>query len=238
MAFFLPLLLLVFLLPLQNISTAAKPLLLAAPASSLRRKSNANPRYTDKVKASTTPSSSSDQSPSPYSLWVTHHCGLVGNELYLRVPTSFIDDPVTRNAVYASYNSTATSSSISLVDDAIRLMTDLPKLSPSSTFNRGSDYDEEEYDNNNEEENEEPSLLLRKKIETVADEIYNLFHGKFVLSNEGLRSVKVRFRKRAFGQCPRVICRGNALLPLGLHNQLGKSTVKCFCSKCKDHRWR
>ena len=147
------------------------------------------------------------------SSWVKKYCALIGNEIYVEVPTSFIDDPVTRHAVYAAYNS-SNAKFFPYVDEAIRLMTDLPFVSQTLL--------------------DDSKDTARRSIEHTARDLYDLYHAKYVVSNEGLRSIAEHAKKGMFGQCPRVFCEGNNLLPVGLHNKLAKSTVKCFCSKCRD----
>lgn len=185
------------------------------PTSSNEKGKNTNRRkYTKRYESRFSVSCLDDKS----SMWVKNHCRSFGNELYVEVPTSFINDPVTRHAVYAAYNSTRTASYFPYVDDAIRLMTDLPLESATCLLDDDND----------------PKGVARQSIEHAARDLYDLFHAKYVVSNDGLRAIMLRFRKGSFGQCPRVFCQGSNLLPVGLHNKLAKSTVKCFCSKCRD----
>lgn len=43
-----------------------------------------------------------------------------------------------------------------------------------------------------------------------------------------------KFSKFEFGRCPRVLCDGQALLPVGIANQPGLRGVKLFCPRCED----
>ena len=37
-----------------------------------------------------------------------------------------------------------------------------------------------------------------------------------------------------FGSCPRVLCEGQPLLPVGLSDKFGQDTTKLYCMRCED----
>jgi hypothetical protein len=43
-----------------------------------------------------------------------------------------------------------------------------------------------------------------------------------------------KLESKEFGRCPRYLCNGAPVLPLGLSNFLGEQRVKLFCSRCED----
>ncbi len=135
--------------------------------------------------------------------WIKQFCNSDGNEFYVEIPLSFIDDPVTIASI-SDHMETC------LVDDAIKLISD-------------SEYN---YVGLSEEKINE--------INIVAKDLYNLIHARYLLSYEGLKAVKLKYSKGIYGQCPRVFCRGQALIPVGMHDKPGRSLVKCFCYKCRD----
>ena len=73
-----------------------------------------------------------------------------------------------------------------------------------------------------------------KAIDSVAEELYNLLHGRYILTDEGLKSVRTKYEEGIYGNCLRVYCRGHPLLPIGMHDRPKESCVKCFCPKCRD----
>jgi casein kinase II subunit beta len=43
-----------------------------------------------------------------------------------------------------------------------------------------------------------------------------------------------KLKKFEFGRCPRVLCEGQALLPMGQHDIPNQSSVKLYCARCED----
>jgi casein kinase II subunit beta len=74
----------------------------------------------------------------------------------------------------------------------------------------------------------------QRRIDHQARRLYVLIHGRFVMTVPGARKMQPKFEKRVFGVCPRVACRGQALLPIGLNPRPGEATVKAFCPSCQD----
>jgi len=135
--------------------------------------------------------------------WIRKFCNADGNEFYVEVPLSFIEDPVTIASI-SDHMETC------LVDDAIKLISD-------------SDYD---------------TIGLSEEkinqINIVAKDLYNLIHARYLLTYEGLKAIKLKYSKGIYGQCPRVFCRGQSLIPVGMHDKPGRSLIKCFCYRCRD----
>ena len=135
--------------------------------------------------------------------WIKRFCNADGNEFYVEIPLSFIDDPVTIASI-SDHMETC------LVDDAIKLISD-------SEYNTIGLSEEK-----------------LNEINMVAKDLYNLIHARYLLTYEGLKAVKLKYSRGIYGQCPRVFCRGQSLIPVGLHDKPGRSLVKCFCYKCRD----
>ena len=44
--------------------------------------------------------------------------------------------------------------------------------------------------------------------------------------------MREKFAVKTFGECPRIQCQKQAVLPFGLSQELGKGFVYVFCAKC------
>jgi len=95
---------------------------------------------------------------------------------------------------------------------------------------------------------------LREQIEKSARHLYGLVHARYIVTTRGLakmvylsqlRCMTVmreiltvlqleKYKKSDFGKCPRVMCDGHALLPVGQSDLPNMSTVKLYCPKCED----
>lgn len=95
----------------------------------------------------------------------------------------------------------------------------------------------------------------RDQLETSARHLYGLIHARFIITSRGLSKMVRRFsspsslspsltlsftpqiekyKKGDFGRCPRVLCYGQALLPLGLSDLPYQKAVKLYCPRCED----
>lgn len=136
--------------------------------------------------------------------WIKRFCLDIGNEYYIEVPLSFVEDPMTYNSVFSKFNSPYTEEAMKLISNTTN---DYSFRLPDETI---------------------------KKIEKVARNLYNILHARYIESVDGLKAIKQRYESGTYGQCPRIYCRGHNLLPVGLHDRPGRSSVKCFCSKCQE----
>ena len=71
-------------------------------------------------------------------------------------------------------------------------------------------------------------------VECAAEQLYGLIHARFILTVRGLGAMLEKYKGVAFGRCPRVLCGGQACLPVGQADVQGQSTVKIYCPKCMD----
>jgi casein kinase II subunit beta len=144
--------------------------------------------------------------------WVKTFCAAPGNRCLLEVPLSFIEDPVTANAVLNDIKTVEKDDDVTIatIESAVLLL--------CGKIRNVHAYTETEI----------------TSVEIMAEKIYSLFHARYCLSNGGLKSVKTMFEKAAYGVCPRVGCNNFPLLPLGLDDDPDISTAKCFCGKCRE----
>lgn len=71
-------------------------------------------------------------------------------------------------------------------------------------------------------------------IESAAEMLYGMIHARYLLTIQGLHSIFKKYIRYDFGRCPRVYCRGQPCLPIGLSDIPRASTVKIYCPKCED----
>ncbi|KAJ3353442.1 casein kinase 2 regulatory subunit [Allomyces javanicus] len=76
--------------------------------------------------------------------------------------------------------------------------------------------------------------ITRTRLERAASTLYGLIHARFILTARGMQKMADKYRRHEFGTCPRVLCGGAPVLPVGLDDVLGKSKVKLYCPKCQD----
>ncbi|EAW07837.1 casein kinase II subunit beta [Aspergillus clavatus NRRL 1] len=75
---------------------------------------------------------------------------------------------------------------------------------------------------------------LREQIEKSARHLYGLVHARYIVTTRGLGKMAEKYKNGDFGKCPRVLCEGQHLLPMGLHDIANMSTVRLYCPKCED----
>lgn len=84
------------------------------------------------------------------------------------------------------------------------------------------------------ESNEILSDDQQEIVENDAEHLYGLIHARFILTTRGLHSMLDKYRHFHFGRCPRVLCNGQACLPIGLSDTPNEDSVKLYCPKCED----
>lgn len=75
---------------------------------------------------------------------------------------------------------------------------------------------------------------IKVKIDNNARFLYGLIHARYIITSRGLSKMVNKYRNGDFGFCPRVHCKLNPLLPIGLTDQPRVSPVKLYCSCCED----
>ncbi|CAD6581869.1 MAG: casein kinase 2 regulatory subunit [Cyphobasidiales sp. Tagirdzhanova-0007] len=81
---------------------------------------------------------------------------------------------------------------------------------------------------------DEPNDELRDQIEASARHLYGLIHARFIITSRGLTKMVDKYKKYDFGRCPRVLCYGQPLLPVGLSDVPYQKAVKLYCQRCED----
>jgi len=75
---------------------------------------------------------------------------------------------------------------------------------------------------------------IREQIEKSARHLYGLVHARYIITTRGLGKMLDKYKKCDFGRCPRVLCRSQPLLPIGLSDLPHTKSVKLYCAKCED----
>jgi casein kinase II subunit beta len=81
---------------------------------------------------------------------------------------------------------------------------------------------------------EELSEEQHEIVQSAAEVLYGLIHARYILTIRGLQQMLEKYNNLEFGQCPRVYCQGNGVLPVGQSDIPRTNTVKLFCPKCQD----
>ena len=74
----------------------------------------------------------------------------------------------------------------------------------------------------------------QEMVENDAETLYGLIHARYIVTNRGLHAMLQKYRSCHFGVCPRVLCRGQPVLPIGLSDTLNEESVKLFCPLCEN----
>ncbi|KNE64005.1 hypothetical protein AMAG_09065 [Allomyces macrogynus ATCC 38327] len=71
-------------------------------------------------------------------------------------------------------------------------------------------------------------------VDSSAQLLYSLIHARYVTTKAGLHQMYMKLENRDFGVCPRVLCNGYPLLPVGEYDQPGMGSVHFYCHNCED----
>jgi len=64
--------------------------------------------------------------------------------------------------------------------------------------------------------------------------LYGLLHARFLLTESGLQKMRQKYCEADFHVCPRTLCRKTKCLPYGPSDDVGQSSLRIFCPKCRD----
>lgn len=77
------------------------------------------------------------------------------------------------------------------------------------------------------------TVRARLQLEESARLMYGLIHQRFILTEAGLHMMREKYEGGLFGRCPRLMCGGHPVLPLGMSETPGLGgRVKLFCPQC------
>lgn len=158
-------------------------------------------------------------------VWVRRYCNSKGNEYLCQVDEEFIND---------RFNLTGIGTEVEHASAGYdRILHDYdPEEDDVHGDGQGEEDGEHITTNGNEQERKHKISSLQ--AEMSARQMYTLIHARFIITPIGLTRMKKKLMSCAFGLCPRVLCHGQYLIPVGLSDLLNRHTVKLFCASCED----
>lgn len=164
--------------------------------------------------------------------WISTYCSLLGHEYLAEVSEDFIED---------DFNLTGLSSQVPMYKEALEMILDIEPEDESEAEEEDEEEDED-YDasalvippsRSADRRNQRgaPDIL---KIESSAELLYGLIHQRYITSRTGMGQMHEKYEMGHFGVCPRILCQGCKVLPVGCTDSPGEDTVKLFCPSCLD----
>lgn len=172
--------------------------------------------------------------------WIACFCRVIGHEYFAEVSEDFIED---------DFNLTGLSSQVPMYKEALEMILDVEPEEDEEDEEEEeyADYDDDDDDLGEEGKSpgyrrggnaaEEKRLRMNHDlnvIESSAELLYGLIHQRFITSRQGMVQMDKKYETGHFGTCPRVMCNGCKVLPVGCSDTPGQETVKLFCPSCLD----
>jgi len=165
--------------------------------------------------------------------WISNFCNEVGHEYFAEVAEDFIED---------DFNLTGLQQQVPMYKEALEMILDVEP-------DEDDEDDEEEDEEDDDDDMLGGSIGYRRSsagnrhlrissdttmIENSAELLYGLIHQRYITSRPGIQIMKEKFELSHFGHCPRVLCGGAKVIPVGRTDSPGQDTVKLFCPSCLD----
>ncbi|KAJ1550451.1 casein kinase 2 regulatory subunit [Nowakowskiella sp. JEL0078] len=123
----------------------------------------------------------------------------------------FCARPVPEDFIEDDFNLTGLAQLVPFYNESLDLILDL-----EPEFDNPEMYDQEEL------------------IDQSAERLYGLIHQRFIVTKIGLMMMAEKYESLDFGLCPRELCNEQGLVPCGLSDSVGISSVKMYCPRCHD----
>jgi casein kinase II subunit beta len=68
----------------------------------------------------------------------------------------------------------------------------------------------------------------------AARDLYGLVHARFLLTSRGVSLMLARYENGDFGVCPRHLCGGTPVLPVGVSGEPDEAPAMVYCPRCED----
>lgn len=171
--------------------------------------------------------------------WISSFCGLLGHEFFAEVSEDFIED---------DFNLTGLSNQVPLYKEALEMILDVEPEEDEDDEDEDEDiYDDDDQDLGGDDINRPTDGNYHRGgrrqnrlqndlsvIESSAELLYGLIHQRYITSRPGIGQMQEKYDAGHFGQCPRVLCSGARVLPVGISDMPDTDTVKLFCPSCLD----
>ena len=83
----------------------------------------------------------------------------------------------------------------------------------------------------NEEDLDDQRFL---EIFQEATDLYGLLHARFIQTPKGMAIMREKILNGVFGVCPRLLCGGQNVVPIGMDESTRHSRVKVYCPRCGE----
>ena len=151
-----------------------------------------------------TDTDSSDDSQKLRKSWIDWFLEQPSSDWFCRLPKSFTSDAFNTSGLNIEQNHA--------------------KSALNQLLDMGSgESDSESFDSDSEDE-----------IERCTEVIFGLLHARYIFTAEGVKEMTKKYEDGVFGCCPRFLCNGQHLLPVGMTDHPGIQTVKRYCPSCKQ----
>jgi casein kinase II subunit beta len=164
--------------------------------------------------------------------WISNFCNMIGHEYFAEVAEDFIED---------DFNLTGLQSQVPLYKEALEMILDVePDDEDDDDDEEEEDEDEDmggTYDYRGVGGNDRRHFRMSSDasvIEGSAELLYGLIHQRYITSRPGIQQMLEKYELGHFGNCPRVLCNGAKVIPVGRTDTPGQDTVKLFCPSCLD----
>lgn len=181
----------------------------------------------------------------PGLFWIKNFCNKAGNEMFVEIDEDFILD---------RFNLTGIGHEVAFAqksyDYITRTASEVEEEEEEEDSSSSSSSDDNEAPEDDASQNvEDTNSTNNTKNKTTTPQkgkpshekvlqgsrmLYGLIHSRYVLEANGMAKMKDKFIQGCFGQCPRVFCEGQTLLPIGLSDLPKVDSVKLFCARCGD----
>lgn len=71
-------------------------------------------------------------------------------------------------------------------------------------------------------------------VDVSARMLYGLIHARYIVTPAGLDQMRQKYASGHFGRCPRTLCGGEQMLPVGPSDVCGVGRVQGYCPRCQD----